>query len=311
MKFNKAVFVNIEDSHFDEQYWDTLNSLYETKISLKREDPNLLNELADCDVLLLGFQVPVGRDLLAAAPNLKLINILATAYGTVDIEEAKRRSIPVCNLGGYSTEAVAEFTIAMLLYQSRQLGEGVSRGKVGNYDFSGIKAREFKDSNFGVIGLGSIGGRVAEIASGFGANVSYWSRQQKDSPFGFKDLESLLRDSDFISINVAQSPETEGMINASNIDLIKPGTVIINTVPPEVVDNATLINRLQRGDITYISDHGGEMSIEDETILRELKNCLLVPPIGFITDEARINKQEAFVTNMQAVLNGSVQNKVN
>jgi lactate dehydrogenase-like 2-hydroxyacid dehydrogenase len=148
--------------------------LYEQKVFLNRDDTNLMTELKDCDVLCLGFQVPTDKDIFDAAPNLKLINILATAYGTVNLDEAAKRNIPVCNLAGYSTEAVAEFTIAILLYQIRQLEEGVKRGKAGNYDFEGMSARELKGSNFGVIGLGSIGGRVAELAAGFGANVSYW-----------------------------------------------------------------------------------------------------------------------------------------
>src|SRR5258705_2405289 len=107
MKFQKAVFVNISESHFDKKYWDQINELIERKVLLDRDDPKLKTELKDCDVLLLGFQVPTGQDIFDAAPNLKLINILATAYGTVDLDIAAKRNIPVCNLAGYSTESVA------------------------------------------------------------------------------------------------------------------------------------------------------------------------------------------------------------
>src|SRR5438105_1077222 len=109
MKFHKAVLVKIADTHFDQKYWDQLNELVEKKISLAPNDPNLKDELKECDCLLLGFQVPVDEDILTAAPNLKYIGILATAYGTVDLASAKKRGITVCNLGGYSTESVAEF----------------------------------------------------------------------------------------------------------------------------------------------------------------------------------------------------------
>src|SRR3990167_8598895 len=162
MKFKKAVFVNIAQSHFDKKYWDQLNGLVEQKVLLNRDDPKLKDELKDCDVLLLGFQVPTDKDIFDAAPNLKLINILATAYGTVNLEEAAKRNIPVCNLAGYSTESVAEFTIAILLYVIRQISEGVKRAEADNYDFDGMTAKELKGSNFGVVGLGSIGNRVAE-----------------------------------------------------------------------------------------------------------------------------------------------------
>lgn len=310
MKFKKAVFVNIAESHFDSEYWQKLDELYETKVLVNRDDPGYLDELSDCDVLCLGFQVPTAKDVFDAAPNLKLINILATAYGTVDLDEAKKRDIPVSNLAGYSTEAVAEFTISILLYHIRQFDEGIKRGKEGNYDFEGLSARELRNSNFGVVGLGSIGGRVAELAAGFGANVSYWSRHQKDVPFTYKELRTLLSESDYISLNVAQAPETEKLLNEETLALVKPGAVIINTVPPEVVDTDALAARLAKGDIFYISDHGDEMPEEELAKIKSYNNCLLLPAIGFITQEARINKQEIFVKNMEAFLSGEPQNNV-
>jgi len=311
VKFQKAVLVNISEESFDQKYWEEIDELVETRVTLSRDDPRLAQEMADCDVLMLGFQVPTGKDILDAAPNLKLINILATAFGTVDLEEAKRRNIVVCNLAGYSTEAVAEFTIAILLYQIRQLAEGVDRGKAGNYDFAGMSARELKGSQFGVVGLGSIGGRVTELASGFGANISYWSRSPKEVPFKYKDLNTLLAESDYISLNVAQTPDTEKLLNAETISLLKPGAVIVNTVPPETVDTDALAARLAKGDITYVSDHGDEMSAEEINKIKQYPNCLLLPAIGFITAEARINKQEVFVENLRAMLAGNPQNQVN
>src|SRR5687767_3693412 len=103
MKFKKAVIINIADTHFDDKYWKQIDDLVEKRVSLNRDDPKLMDELKDCDCLMLGFQVPTGKDIFDAAPNLKLINILATAYGTVDLEVAKQRNIPVTNLAGYST----------------------------------------------------------------------------------------------------------------------------------------------------------------------------------------------------------------
>lgn len=310
MKFKKAVFVNIAERDLDKEYWDKLDELYEQKVLLTRDDPKLMDELKDAEALMLGFQVPTGKEIFDAAPNLKLINILATAYGTVDLDIAKQRNIPVCNLAGYSTEAVAEFTIAILLYQIRQLGEGVKRGKAGNYDFEGMSARELKNSKFGVVGLGSIGGRIAELAAGFGANVSYWSRARKDVPFEYKELQDLLADSDYISLNVAQTPETENLLNEETLALIKPGTVLISTVPPEVVNTDALAARLAKGDITYISDHGDEMPEPELAKIKSFQNCMLLPAIGFITTEARINKQEIFIANAKAALAGQPQNQV-
>jgi lactate dehydrogenase-like 2-hydroxyacid dehydrogenase len=311
MKFKKAVLIKIADTHFDEKYWDELNNLVEQKVSLDRDDPKLKEELKDCDCLLLGFQVPIGKDILDAAPNLKFINILATAYGTVDLAAAAERGIPVSNLAGYSSESVAEFVIAAILYQIRNIKEGLRRAEAGDYSFEGIRARELKNSNFGVIGLGSIGNRVAELASGFGANVSYWSRTKKDSPFKYQELDALLSNSDFISVNVAEAAETKDLLNSSNLPLVKSGSILISTVPPSVINTQALAERLAKNDITFISDHPDEMDKSDLESIKGFANCVLYPPIAFLSDEARIAKQEIFLANMKGFLDGKVQNKVN
>jgi len=311
MKFKKAVLINIADIHFDPQYMAELDSLVEQKVSLKRDDPNLLAELADCDCLLLGFQVSVDKVLLDAAPNLKFINILATAYGTVDLETAAARGIPVCNLGGYSTESVAEFVIAAILHQIRNLDEGLKRASRGDYRFEGIRARELKNSDFGVIGLGHIGGRVAELAAGFGAKVSYWSRHKKDVPFQYRELNDLLANSTYIFVNVAESAETTNLLNKDNLPLLKADSVLISTVPPPIINTAALVGRLAKNDMVFISDHPEEMEKDDLEKLKALPNAILHPPTAFLSDEARIAKQETFLANMKGFLAGNVQNRVN
>ncbi len=310
MSFKKAVFINISDNHFTEKYWEQLDSIIESRVSLSRDDPNLLSELKDCDCLCLGFQVDIGKEIFDAAPNLKIINILATAYGTVDLDIASQRNVPVCNLAGYSTESVAEFTIAAFLYQMRNIEEGLKRARSGNYDFTGITARELKNSNFGVIGLGSIGGRVAELAAGFGANVSYWSRNKKDVPFSYKELDELLKTCDYISVNVAEDEETKGLLNADNLPLIQPGSIVFSTVPPSIVDTDALVERMSKKDITFVSDHPDEMSEDDLAKVKDLEGIVLYPPIAFLSDEATIAKQEIFITNLTGFLEGKIQNKV-
>ncbi len=310
MKFKKAVLVEIEDLSLDKKYWNELDSLIELRVSIDRKDPNFLGEVADADCLLVGFQIEVGKDVIDAAPNLKYIGVLATAYGTIDFAYAAAKNIPVCNLAGYSTEAVAEFTITIILWHLRQLEEGLSRAKKGDYSFEGMSARELKNSEFGVIGLGSIGNRVAELAAGFGAKVSYWSRNKKEAPFKYKELNDLLSSSDYISVNVAETPETTNLLNKDNLSLIKPEAILVSTVPPPVINTDDLAARLNKNDITYIFDHADEMTKDDLAKLTANKNCVALGPIGFITTEARKNKQEIFVGNIKAFLKGSPQNTV-
>ncbi len=309
--FKKAVLVEIEEFAFDKKYWDQLDKLVESRVSLQRDDPKLKDELKDCDCLLLGFQIDVQKDVIDAAPGLKYIGVLATAFGTIDIEYAAEKGIPVTNLAGYSTDSVAEFTVAAILWHIRSIEEGRARVSIGDYSFDGIKAREIRNSNFGVIGLGDIGNRVAELAEGFGANVSYWNRSKKDSKFEAKELEDLLSSSDFISINVAEAPETINLINAGNVSKIKAGAVIMSTVPPAVVNTDAIAGRVAKGGVVYISDHPDEMEKADLAKIKDLDNVKLFGPIGFLSDEARINKQEIFIGNMKAALDGKPENKVN
>lgn len=308
--FEKAVIINIGPSSIGQAYWDKIAMLAKTSISLSRDDPSLIDELKDCDILLLGFQVPIGKDIFDVAPNLKFINILATAYGTIDLEEAKKRNITISNLGGYSTESVAEFTIAALLHEIRGLSQGLEHAAKGDFDFSDVRVRELRNSKFGVIGLGEIGGRVAELAAGFGAQVSYYSQSQKDTPFAYKDLDTLLKESDFVSVNVAETPQTIGLLDESKLNLLKPESVLVSTVPPTIIDTDALARRLEKGDITYISDHPGDMESQEFDKIKEFKNAIFYPSIAYISDEARLARQETFIANIEEFLSGNPQHVV-
>lgn len=311
MKFNKALLININESALDASHWQQLDELVERKVSLLKEDPGIQRELADADCLLLGFGVPVTKEMVDRASSLKYIGILATAYGKVDANYTKEKGIPVSNLGGYSTEAVAEFSIAAIFETIRQLEEGKQRGRGGNYSEVGLHAKEIKGKVFGVIGLGSIGKRVAELANGLGAEVRYWSRKKKDVPFAYQDADTLISESDYLSINLAQTPETEKFLNKKRLQGLKKGAVVIHTVPMELVDIDALVERLQQGDITFILDHSDETPKEDMDKLSRYANCIIYPPMAYITEEAQLAKQEMFVENMRAYLQGSPKNVVN
>lgn len=311
MRYSKALLINISEGSLDKKYWDKLAQLAEQVTHIPKDDPSTTQQLADTDCLLVGFGVVVSQEMIDAAPKLKYIGVQATAYDKIDIDYAKEKDIPVCNLAGYSTESVAEFVIAALLETIRGLEEGKQRGRSGNYSEDGINAREIKDSAFGVIGLGNIGTRVAELANGFGANVSYWSRSEKDVTFKQQDLDELIAGSEFLSLNPALTPDTEHILNAERINSLKANAVVINTCPMELVDIDALAERLGKGDITFILDHSDEMSKEDIAKLSPHKNCILYPPIGYITTGARRNKGEIFTGNIAAALEGEPENKVN
>lgn len=163
MKFNKILTIGISEAHLDNEYWGKIITLTDNKVSLSKDDAEINKELIDADCLLVAFGVPVTKEMIDLAPNLKYIGVLATAYGKIDINYAKEKNVLISNLAGYSTEAVAEFSVAAILENIRQLEEGKQRGRAGNYSEAGLKAREIKDSVFAVIGLGTIGGVLRKL----------------------------------------------------------------------------------------------------------------------------------------------------
>jgi glycerate dehydrogenase len=218
------------------------------------------------------------------------------------------------NLKGYSTESVAEFIFAAILEHARGLEEGRRRGKVGNVSEAGISAIELKNKIFGIIGLGTIGQRVAEIALGFGADVRYFSRTRKKNlekkGVKYEPLTKLISHTDILSINLAQTKETEGIFNKKILQKIKSGTIIINTAPMELVNIDALEERLRKKDITFILDHSDEINEKDLRTLLKYQNCIIYPPIAYVSKEAAENKRRIAVENAEAFLKGKPQNVV-
>lgn len=315
MKLKKILSIGVDESKVGLDYWKRIDALVESKIILPKDDSRIKENLKDIDCLLVGFGIVVDKEIIDAAPDLKYIGILATAFGKVDVAYAKTKGIVVCNLPGYSTESVAEFVIAAILETIRGLDEGKRRGKEGNVSEEGIKAWEIKGKIFGVIGLGNIGTRVAELALGFNADVRYWSRNKKPEAevkgIKYSELDNLISQADFISLNVAQTPDTEKILNQNRFQALKVGAVVINTAPMELVDLDALIERLKKDDITFIFDHSDEMAEEDLKKLLPFKNCIVYPPMAYISKEATVNKQEMFTSNIENFVSGTPNNTVN
>ena len=316
MKFKKILVYNIDKSkNLDPKSWKTIESFGNKMVFVPKDSPKLKQELADTDCVLVNFGTAVAKKEIVDAPQLKYVGVMATAFGKIDTNYAKKKKVIVSNLKGYSTESVAEFIFAAILEQSRGLEEGKRRGRSGNYSEIGISANEIKNKIFGVIGLGTIGKRAAEIALGFGAKVKYWSRTRKKEyekkGVKYEELDKLIREADYMSINLAQAKKTEKIFDKNIFQKVKSGVVIINTAPMELVDIDALVQRLKKGDITFILDHSDEMSEKDLKILSKYKNCIIYPPIAYVSKEAAENKRRIFIENIEGFLKGKPQNVVN
>lgn len=315
MTFKKILFVNIKESDLDKNYWAKIDSITDTKMFLPKDSPQIMQELKDTDCLLVGFATPVTKEHIDSAPKLRYIGTSAVAYHKINTEYAREKGIPVTNIAGYCTESVAEFIIATILNEIRQLDEGKDRSKNKNYDETGMSASEIKGKIFGVFGLGNIGTRTAELAQGFGTDVRYWNRTRKEDcearGIKYEDKATLLKNADFISINFAHTPDTDKFLDEDAFSKIKSGAIVINTVPMETTDLEALENRLKKNDMVFILDHSDEMKQEDLDKLHQYKNCIIYPPIAFISKEARVNKQNLLVGNMENFLKGKPINVVN
>jgi phosphoglycerate dehydrogenase-like enzyme len=286
------------------------------RVSLAKDSPDIKKQLSDADCVLVNpFAFKMEKDSIDAAPKLKYVGVLATAFAKVDTEHAKKKGVVVTNIPGYSTEAVAEFVFAALLESVRELERGKKQAREGNYSEAGFSPIEISGKKFGVLGLGRIGSRVAELAMSFGANASYWSRNRKreleKKGVKYEDADALIRGSDILSLHLALAKGTERFLDRKRIQSLKSGAIVINMAPMELVDVDALDERLAKGDVTFILDHSDEMAADDLKKLSRHANCVIYPPIAYVTKEARIAKQDIFVGNIENFLKGKPENTVN
>jgi len=308
------LMLNFAASDLEQQYWDRLSAASSNLIQSSADSADLTAQLAEADGLLLKLGMGADKALIDQAPNLRYIGMLGTGYGRIDTAYAATKGIVVSNVADYSTEGVAEFTFACILAHLREIRRALEQGAAGDYSEATFTGSEIQDKTFGVVGLGHIGRRVADLASaGFGAKTIYWSRSPKEvgADIVRVELPDLLARSDIISLHLEFSPETERMIDREAIAAIKPGALVVNTAPMEIIDLDALIERLAQNDITFILDHSDEFTPEDAARLRPLANCIVYPPIAYTTNEATAAKQDIFVANVENFLKGAPTNRVN
>ncbi len=311
MKLQKLVCLGFSGSELDDAYWQELDELTIKRV-LATDETEAIKD-SDTDGLLVKLGAKVNKDLMDKLPHLKYIGMLGTGYAGIDTTYAASKGIAVTNIADYATEGVAEFTFGILLEYLRDIAQARSQAKSGDYsdDFTG---GEIKGKKFGVIGLGNIGRRTAELAEAFGADVSYWSRNRKEDAekngIKYCELDELLTQSDIITFNLALNPETEGIINAERIQSIKHHAIFINPSPMELVNFNALLERLKKNDIAFLLDHSDEMEAEQLKALQSLDNVIVYPPIGYLTREARELKQRIYVDNLKNYLQGRFTNKV-
>lgn len=281
----------------------------------RETDPEVLRQRTDdADVAILA-NTPYPASIVEAAPNLKLLNVAFTGVDHVALDACRKKGVLVCNAAGYSTVCVAEEVIGMTLACLRKFpecGTAVRNGKTS----AGLRGREICGKTVGIIGTGAIGLQTAALFQAFGARVLAYSRSHRakaqEMGIEYVSLETLMAQSDIVSVHVPSNGETKGMISRELLSKMKPTAIFINAARGAVVDNAALADALNTGKIAAagVDVFDMEPPIPEDYPLLHAKNAVLAPHIGFLTEESMLRRAEIVFANVDAFLRGTPENLV-
>ena len=299
--------------------WDVLNQFGEVTLYDSTEsEAKAIERIGDHEIVLVN-KVPITENILNACPNIKMICVQATGYNVVDTAACAKRGIPVCNVPDYGTAAVAQFTLALMLELCHRIGhhdEVVHEGKwcqSKTFCFWDTPQMELGGKTLGIIGFGRIGQAVAKLAKAFGMRILTHSRTRKDSPDAeFVDMETLITQSDFISLHCPLFAENTKMVNAEFIAKMKDGAFLINTARGALVDEQALADALADRRLAGAAlDVVSEEPMKEYNPLLTAPNCIITPHIAWAPKESRQRLLDCCVGNIRAFLQGKPQNVVN
>ncbi|MGE5397598.1 MAG: D-2-hydroxyacid dehydrogenase [Chitinophagales bacterium] len=279
--------------------------------------------IQDQDIVIINDTVNLNENNLQAAARVKLICVAATGTDNVDLNYAKSRGITVCNVPGYSTQSVAQHTFALLFYLLESVSCYDYYVKSGQYERSNTVNHilkpfwELNKKTWGIIGMGKIGSTVAHIAEGFGCNIVYYSTSgQHTSPkYTRLELDSLLNQSDIVSIHAPLNAQTLGLIGYPQLKQMNPHAILLNLGRGGIIKEADLARALDEG---LIAGAGLDV-LEQEPILspnpllgiKQKDRLVITPHIAWTSIEARQNLIGEVVSNIEAYLQGTPRNVVN
>lgn len=303
--------------------WDFLKKYSDDVTVYERTSPDeVVKRAKGADILIINKTVLNADTLKALQPELKYIGLQSTGYNVVDLETATQLGITVCNIPSYSTNAVAQQVFAFILHFTNRVdfhSESVHNGDwtcCPDFCYTLSPLAELDGKTLGIIGFGSIGRRVAEIAETFGMKVLINSRSRKDLS-AFKsaeqvELSNLLFSSDYITCHCPLTAETENLINTNTLSQMKKTAVLINTSRGPVVDEKALADALNSGRIAGAAlDVLRTEPADSANPLLTAKNCIITPHIAWAAKETRARLLAILDKNIECYLGGNTQNKVN
>jgi glyoxylate reductase len=273
----------------------------------------LLAEVAGADGLLATITERVDAELLAAAPRLRVVANYAVGYDNVDVPACTRRGVVVCNTPGVLAETTADLVWALLLAAARRVVEGaelVKRGEWPPWSPLWLLGRDVHHRTLGIVGLGQIGREVAKRARGFDMRVLYHSRTRRPEledgdRLRFAELDALLAESDFVSVNVSLSDETRHLIGRPQLARMKPSAYLVNAARGPIVDQDALYEACRDGAIAGAAlDVTDPEPLPSDHPLLTLPNVTVLPHVGSATETTRLGMGLKAARNVAAVLTG-------
>ena len=302
--------------------WKGLEKIGDLKVLDRtvNDSEKVIDVIGDAEIVFTNKTI-ITKEVLERVPNVKYIGVLATGYNVVDIAAASELGITVTNVPAYSTDAVAQFTFALILELTNQVGIHHAAVKDGEWensiDFSFTKTPliELNGKTLGIIGFGRIGQATAKIAQAFGMKLRVFSNRKypelESDSFKNVDLETLLSESDIISLHCPLNEKTEGLINKNSIKKMKDGVMLINTSRGPLIVEEDLKNALNSGKIGGAGvDVVSAEPIKKDNPLLQAKNCIITPHIAWAPKEARERLMHIAVKNLEDFLNDNPVNVV-
>lgn len=273
----------------------------------------LIDEAKDADVMVIA-NMPMPSEVIRACDNLKFIDVAFTGVDHVGLDAAKEKGVAVSNASGYSNEAVAELVLGMVLSLSRNLTAVEQRCRDGATK-EGLVGWEVKGKTVGVIGLGRIGMRTAELFKAFGCKILAYDEhpsEQGRKLAEYVDMDTLLAESDIVTLHCPLIDSTRGLINAENLAKMKKSAILINCARGPVVVTKDLADALNQGVIAGagVDVFDKEPPLDKNEPLLHCKNCLVTPHVAFASKESMVLRAEIVFDNLAAWINGEQKNIV-
>jgi len=276
----------------------------------------LIERLRPAEAVVLDYSL-MDAEVLRACERLRFVSFLGIGYGTcIDVDEATRRGIAVAYTPDYGATSVAEHALAMILALTRHIGQAFVSVREGRWEPGRFQGMELRGKTLGIVGLGPIGMEMARLGAGLGMRLIGWTRRASPDRarhgVTLVSLEELFSTSDVVTLHLAYTPESHGLVSRALLERMKPEAWFVNTARARLVDNDALVDLLRSGRI-----RGAALDVHDaepppaDYVFRTLPNVLLTPHIGYNTREAGSNMLRIAIATVEAFARGERLHVVN